>query len=107
MPCCTTAHSPALSTHERVQVDLEAIGDAVVVYLRGEAAGRTSSSPFRPRASAMRGVRWRAARLFLAPRRLDAEFAEARGLRPRLRAPMTEVVIPEECQSIPITLPKA
>jgi len=31
----------------------------------------------------------------------------ARGASPRLRAPMTEVVIPEECQSIPITEPNA
>src|SRR4051794_904463 len=29
----------------------------------------------------------------------------ARGLRPRLRAPITDVVIPDECQSMPITLP--
>src|SRR5512143_3071004 len=28
-----------------------------------------------------------------------------KGVRPRLRAPMTLVVIPEECQSIPITAP--
>ena len=31
----------------------------------------------------------------------------ARGLRPRLSAPITEVVTPDECQSIPITLPNA
>ena len=29
----------------------------------------------------------------------------AKGLRPRFSAPMTLVVIPEECQSIPITVP--
>ncbi len=30
----------------------------------------------------------------------------AMGFRPRFSAPSTEVVMPEECQSIPITAPK-
>ena len=39
MPCCTTAHSPSRSDDERVQIDLEAVGDGVVVDARGQAAG--------------------------------------------------------------------
>ena len=35
MPCWTTAQSPSLCEHERVQVDLEAVGHGVVVDARG------------------------------------------------------------------------
>ena len=31
----------------------------------------------------------------------------ARGLSPRLSAPITDVVMPDECQSMPITEPSA
>ena len=39
MPCCTTAHSPFARDHEGVQVDLEAVGDGVVVDPRRQPAG--------------------------------------------------------------------
>ena len=38
---------------------------------------------------------------------VDAEFVRARDSIPRFSAPSTEVVMPEECQSIPITQPSA
>ncbi len=37
---------------------------------------------------------------------VQAEF-DARGLRPRFSAPTTDVVMPEECQSMPMTDPRA
>jgi hypothetical protein len=33
--------------------------------------------------------------------------SSARGVKPRLSAPITDVVIPEECQSMPMTVPRA
>ena len=33
--------------------------------------------------------------------------SSARGARPRFNAPITDVVMPEECQSMPITAPSA
>ena len=37
---------------------------------------------------------------------MEAELAATAGPRPRFNAPMTLVVMPEECQSIPMTAPK-
>ena len=41
------------------------------------------------------------------PEKLSSHDRFARGLTPRLSAPITEVVMPEECQSIPMTEPRA
>src|SRR5262245_60093549 len=38
MPCCTTAHSPSADTMNAVQVNLEAVGDGVVVDAGGQPA---------------------------------------------------------------------
>jgi len=41
------------------------------------------------------------------PPQIVKPSSEKRGLRPRLSAPRTEVVMPEECQSMPMTAPSA
>ncbi len=51
---------------------------------------------------------WRAARMTAATAADDTSRSScARGLSPRFNAPMTDVVMPDECQSIPITAPSA
>ena len=69
---------------------------------------RTSESPSSPVLSAIArsssGVlrEWRP-----RPPHMYTPSSCARGLSPRFKAPSTEVVMPDECQSIPITLPIA
>src|SRR5436853_202906 len=69
---------------------------------------RTSESPLRLLRSAYEfnsaGV-WRECRPL--PPQTYTPNSDSRGFRPLLSAPKTEVVMPEECQSIPITQPSA
>ena len=83
MPCCTTAQSPSAVTHEAVQVDLEAVGDGVVVDARREPAGAhqrvaVEADAIGDRAQLVRRV----ARLLAAP----AADVDAELVRPRVQA---------------------
>ena len=106
MPCCTTAHSPVGGHHERVQVDLKAVGDRVVVDARGQAAGaheRVAVEPAALARSARSSLRRLARVACRVRRRCRCRARRARGFSPRFSAPITDVVMPEECQSMPIT----
>jgi hypothetical protein len=72
-----------------VEINLETVSDAVVVDFGRKAAGALEGIAVEPAGIGDLG-----------------EFARGRTAG-RLRALMTEVVMPEECQSMPMTLPKA
>ena len=91
--------------HERVQIQLEAVADRVVVHdSRLVRASVFPSTPVRsPNCFSSFGVsrEWR-------PRPPQITIPRSkRALIPRFNAPITDVVIPEECQSIPMTQPNA
>ena len=99
---------PVGGEHERMQIDLEAVVHGVVVDARREPAGAhervaVEAEPIRELRSSS-GVRrdWRP-----RPPQMKRPSSCARGLRPRLSALITDVVMPEECQSMPITDPRA
>lgn len=90
--------------HERVQIQLEAVADRVVVHdSRLVRASVFPSTPVRsPNCFSSFGVsrEWR-------PRPPQITIPRSkRALIPRFNAPITDVVIPEECQSIPIDTAK-
>ena len=91
--------APLVADDETVQIEIESILDGSAVDLRNEPARlrkrcAVEAYPFSYRAELVRSL----------PRMPAAPAADA---SPRLRAPMTLVVMPEECQSIPITAPNA
>ena len=92
---------------EAVQVEVEAVLHRGAVDLGDEAAGAHQRGRVQPDALADRGqLVGRAARMRGRGRRRRAGPARARrGASPRFSAPITLVVIPDECQSIPITAP--
>ena len=115
------ARLPALAVHalldhdpvavvgddEAVQVEIEAVLHGGAVDLGDEPARlrqrRRRSRPDRRSRSARAGSAANACR---ARRRRGCRARLCSGVSPRLSAPMTLVVMPEECQSIPITAPK-
>jgi hypothetical protein len=89
-----------------VQVEIETILHGGTVDLGDETAGlreftAVEADPIPDRNEFAR----RLSRVSPAPAAdVDAELLS--GVSPRLSAPMTLVVMPEECQSIPMTAPK-
>jgi hypothetical protein len=81
-----------IGDEESVQIEIEAVLDRGAVDLGDEAA----------RAGKLGAVE---ADTFAQQAQLPS-FPES-GCNPRLRAPMTLVVMPDECQSMPMTAPKA
>ena len=91
-----------------MEIDLKAIRDGVVVHARGEPAGADQRVAIEVDASAILRSSWGVLRDCLPrPPQMYTPSSWARGLRPRFNAPITEVVMPEECQSMPITDPSA
>ena len=91
---------------EAVQIEVETILHGGAVDLGHQPAdigerGAVEADPLADR----REFGWRLARLLAAPAAdMDSELARQR-LSPRLSAPITLVVMPEECQSMPMTAP--
>ena len=87
MPCCTTAHSPSACQHERMQVDLKAVGDRVVVDARGQPAGAHQRVAVEAgRVGDRRAVRRACcANACRGRRRRRRRARAARGLSPRLQ----------------------
>ena len=99
--------TPVVGDDEAVQIKIEAILHRGAVHLGDEPARLASAAPSKPTRSpiAMSSCGRLPRMLAAAAADMDAEFA-ASGARPRFSAPITLVVMPEECQSIPITAPK-
>ena len=91
---------------EAVQIEVEAVLHGGAVDLGDEAArvgerGAVEADAVADRDELVRRLaRMRAA----AAADMEAEFAGQR-IEPRFKAPMTLVVMPDECQSMPITAP--
>ena len=92
---------------EAVQVEVEAVLQGGAVDLGDEAAGAHQRRRVQPHPLAERGqLVGRAARVPAAPAAdVQPQLVFNRRRGPRLSAPITLVVIPDECQSIPITAP--
>src|SRR5581483_5979504 len=102
-------HSPFARSrnHKRMQIELKSVGNRVIVHACCSLLMRANAFPSRPtivRARNSSGVR---RECFPRPPQTINPSSENRVLRPRFNAPMTDVVIPEECQSMPITAPYA
>ncbi len=107
MPCCTTTHFAVVGDDEAVQIEIEPVLHRRAVHLRHQTAGARQSGAVEPhpRGDGQQFVR-RLAGMAAAPAaHMQPQFARQRP-QPRFSARMTEVVMPEECQSIPITAPK-
>ena len=92
---------------EAVQVEVEAVLHRRAVDLGDQPARLRQRRAVEADALADRDqlVR-RLARMLAAPAAdMDAELARAAASSPRFSAPITLVVMPEECQSMPITAP--
>ena len=91
-----------------MQVDLESVDDRVVVDLRGQPAG--AHQRFAVEAGLLGDRAQFVGRVARMPAAAAADV-DAELVRPRIeaafQAPSTDVVMPDECQSIPITLPSA
>src|SRR5215211_4239246 len=95
--------SAVVGDDEAVQVKLEAVLHRGAVDLGDEAAriregGAVEADPLARRFELLRGLP--------RPPQTWMPSSFSSGLRPRFSAPMTLVVMPEECQSMPITAPK-
>jgi len=99
---------PGFVNHEGVQVKLKTVSNGVVIDASGEPAGAGQFIAIQPdpagEFSQLSGVRCECRP---RPPQMAKPHSAKRGLSPRLSAPMTEVVMPEECQPIPITQPRA
>ena len=92
---------------EAVQVEVEAVLDGGAVDLRHQAArvgerGAVKSDPLADRLRARAASFANACR---GRRRHGCPSSPDSGSRPRFSAPITLVVMPEECQSMPMTAP--
>ncbi len=95
---------PVRRHDETMQIDLKSVGDGIVVDPRRQAACAHQASPSKPRRSAIERSSCGVLRENLPrPPQMYMPSSSARVARPRFSAPMTEVVIPDECQSMPIT----
>jgi hypothetical protein len=90
-----------------MQIEIEAVLHRGAVDLGDEPARLASAAPSNPTRSPIAtsscGVRLEC---LPRPPQTRTPSSPARGAKPRFNAPMTLVVIPEECQSMPITAPK-
>ena len=91
---------------EAVQIKIETVLNGGAVDLGGQSAGLRQRVAVEAYAIAKSHELARRQTRMLAAAATDpqAKFA-LKGLRPRLSAPSTLVVMPEECQSIPISAP--
>ena len=108
MPCWTTTQLAVVGDDEAVQVELEAVLHGGAVDLGDEAAGlrergAVEADPLADRDELLRGLAANAGR---GRRRRGCRARARAASRPRFSAPMTLVVMPEECQSMPMTAPK-
>ena len=102
-------HGPVavIGDEEPVQIEIEAVLHGGAVDLGDQPAGAGQRGGVEADAVAERSQLVRRAARVLAPPAadMDAEFP-CNGASPRLSAPITLVVMPDECQSMPITAPK-
>jgi hypothetical protein len=101
-------HRPSalVGDEEAVQVEVEPVLERGAVDLGDEPARAGQVASVEPGLVARGGQLRRVAREWRPrPPQTLMPSSPARGLRPRFSAPMTLVVIPDECQSIPITAP--
>ena len=91
---------------ESVQIEIKAVLHGGAVHLRHEPARLGQRRPVEPDplADRCKFVRRLPRMPAAAAADMDPEFAGER-LRPRFNAPITLVVMPDECQSMPITAP--
>lgn len=108
MPCCTTVQSPPVLTTKECRYKLKPSCTHVLSILALSFDARTRGRGSRPVRSPTRvssdGVLSEC--LPRPPQTYRPRCGEI-GLMARLSAPMTLVVIPEECQSMPMTHPSA
>ena len=106
MPCWTTTQLAVVGDDEAVQIEIEAVLHGGAVDLGDQPARLRERGPIEPDAiSDGDELVRRLPRMLPAPAAdVDAELV-ASGASPRLSAPITLVVMPEECQSMPITAP--
>ena len=92
---------------EAVQIEIEPILHRGAVDLRDQAAGLGQRAAVEPDALADRNefMPASAANACRVRRRRGRQVRHPSGVRPRFSAPITLVVMPEECQSIPMTAP--
>ena len=91
---------------EAVQIEIESVLHGGAVDLGDEPAGARQRRAVEADAFAERRQLLRRAARMLAAAAADVDAKLAcKGARPRLSAPITLVVMPDECQSIPITAP--
>jgi len=103
-------HAPlAVDRREKaVQVQVVAILDRGAVDLRDQPARAHQRVRIDPGALPhLNELRRRAARVSAFAAQTNRPSSVRTGARPRFNAPMTLVVMPEECQSIPMTAPNA
>ena len=105
MPCCTTAHSPS-ARHDEACAGRSGSRRRWRCCRPARSGGWCAPAP---RRRGRCGRRCRAVRPACCAsacrgrRRRRCRARAARGLSPRLSAPITDVVMPDECQSMPIT----
>ena len=99
-PVCVVGHDKAVEIKVEPVLDRRAVNLATSLLLLASAACRgRSGHRFQLAHAASGGGDCRARRKTRMPSSPD------KGVRPRFSAPMTLVMMPEECQSIPITAP--
>ncbi len=103
-------HGPfaIVGDEESMKVELETILDRSTVDLGDQAACTRQCVRHRSRCARRAGGVRRAscANAGRGRRKHECRARPCNGARPRFSAPMTLVVMPDECQSIPITAPK-